>query len=275
MRRHTAVSGPFTVGRKITLHPPPLAAEFRHIPPAGFGGGTQSRFSRGGSCIVRPASPSSRRMKTFAYIDGFNLYFAAVKDAPLRWLDPHALLASTFPRNQIAGIRYFTAAVSDRGGNPGQSQRQQIYWRALRTLPHLEIIEGDFRTREVSAKVVQPPPPFIRVFKTEEKGSDVNLAAHLLMDGFRGLYDAAIVVSGDSDLVTPVRMVRDELRKPVGVLNPQRLSGPGHPQPRHSAGLRQAASFYQNGLTWGQLTAAQFPAALTDTHGTITRPAGW
>lgn len=214
-------------------------------------------------------------MKTFAYIDGFNLYFSAVKDTPLRWLDPLALLARCFPRNQIAGIKYFTAAVSARAGNPDQPQRQQTYWRALRTLPHLEIIEGDFRTREVSAKVVQPPPSFIRVFKTEEKGSDVNLAAHLLMDGFRGLYDAAIIVSGDSDLVTPIRMVRAELYKPAGVLNPKRLSGPGNPQPRRSAGLRQAASFYQNGLTWAQLTAAQFPDTLTDAHGTFTRPAAW
>jgi len=75
----------------------------------------------------------------------------------------------------------------------------------------------------------------------------VNLGAHLLMDGFLGRYEAAIVVTGDSDLVTPIRMVREHLQRPVGVLNPQRLSGPECRPVRRSAGLQQAASFYRNG----------------------------
>ena len=149
------------------------------------------------------------------------------------------------------------------------------YWRALRTLPQLTIIEGDFRTRKVRAKVVAPPPNTIEIYKTEEKGSDVNLGAHLLMDGFLGCYDAAIVITGDSDLVTPIRMVRDQLKKPVGVLNPQRLSGPNCRAVRHSAGLRHAASFYQNGVSWNQLLSAQFSTTLRDAHGTFTKPASW
>ena len=54
----------------------------------------------------------------------------------------------------------------------------------------------------------------------EEKGSDVNLASHLLVDGFRDRYDLAVVISNDSDLTEPVRFVREDLNKPVGVLNP-------------------------------------------------------
>lgn len=150
-----------------------------------------------------------------------------------------------------------------------------IFWRALKTLPNFEIIEGDFRTREVSAPVVTPPPNFIRVFKTEEKGSDVNLAAHLLLDGFRDNYECAIVVSGDSDLVTPIRMVRDELKKPVGILNPQRLSGPNCRPPRKNAGLQHAATFYQNGVTWAQLLGAQFPNTMMDSVGTFHKPGTW
>ena len=41
----------------------------------------------------------------------------------------------------------------------------------------------------------------------EEKGSDVSLAAHLLNDAWKGLYDAAAVISNDTDLVTPIQMV--------------------------------------------------------------------
>ena len=214
-------------------------------------------------------------MNTMLYIDGFNLYYSAVKDTPLRWLDPVALAARAFPRNRIIGTKYFTARVRALPHNSGQPLRQLFFWRALRTLPNFQIVEGDFRTRKVRAAVVSPPPATIEVYKTDEKGSDVNLASHLLMDGFRGIYECAIVMSGDSDLVTPIRMVRDELKKPVGVLNPQRLSGPNCRPPRRSAGLPHAASFYQNGVTWAQLQAAQFPSTLTDQLGTFHKPTTW
>ena len=214
-------------------------------------------------------------MKTRLYLDGFNLFYSAVKGTPLRWLNPVALIHRAFPNNQIIGTKYFTAKVSALPGNPGQPIRQLMFWRALRTLPDLEIIEGDFRTRTVMAAVVNPPPNFMKIFKTEEKGSDVNLAAHLLLDAFRNQYECAIVVSCDSDLVTPIRMVRDELKKPVGILNPQRLSGPNCRPPRKNAGLQHVASFYQNGVTWAQLQAAQFPPTLTDQHGTFHKPPTW
>jgi uncharacterized LabA/DUF88 family protein len=209
------------------------------------------------------------------YIDGFNLYYSAVKGTSLRWLNPHALVARVFPRNQIIGTKYFTASVSPLPGNLDQPVRQAVYWRALRTLPNFEIVKGDFRTRKVRATVVYPPPKTIEVFKTEEKGSDVNLAAHLLIDGFSGRYDCAIVVSGDSDLVTPIRMVRDELKIPIGVLNPQRISGVNPRPVRKSAGLREASSFYRNGISWAQLEESQFSLVLCDSQGMIQKPVSW
>ncbi len=214
-------------------------------------------------------------MKTIFYIDGFNFYYSAVKGTPLRWLDFRTLFERVFPKNEIIGIKYFTAEVDALPDDLGQPLRQQTYWRALRTTPNLTIISGHFRTRRTRLKVVSPPPSTIEVYKTEEKGSDVNLAAHLLLDGFRGRYECAIVVSGDSDLVTPVRMVRDDLRRPIGVLNPQRISGPDKRPERKSAGMKSAASFYKTGLTWSQLANAQFPERIENAHGTIHRPASW
>jgi len=214
-------------------------------------------------------------VRTILYIDGFNLYYSAVKATPLRWLNPVALAARAFPRNQIIAAKFFTARVTALPVDPQQPMRQQFYWRALRTLPEFEIILGEFRTRQVRAAVVTPPPKTIEIFKTEEKGSDVNLGAHLLLDGFKNRYDAAIVITGDSDLITPIKMVREELRKTVGVLNPQRLSGLGHREPRASAGLRRVASFYQHGISWSQLEAAQLPNPITDASGTFHKPASW
>lgn len=214
-------------------------------------------------------------MKTFLYIDGFNLYYSAVKGTPLRWLNPVALASVAFPKNQIVATKFFTAKVTPLPHDPSQPVRQQIYWRALRTLSSLEIIEGDFRTRKVRAKVVSPPPSTIEVYKTEEKGSDVNLGTHLLVDGFLNRYEAAVVITGDSDLITPIRLTRAEIKKPVGVLNPQRLSGPDCRPERKNAGLRDAAAFYQNGVTWNQLQRAQFPNPLTDSHGIFSKPTTW
>jgi uncharacterized LabA/DUF88 family protein len=214
-------------------------------------------------------------MKTILYIDGFNLYYGALRGTPLRWLNPLALASREFRRNQIIAVRYFSAQVQGRPSDTDEPLRQELYWRALLTLPDTEIIQGHFRVRKVDAAVVVPPPRTIKVYKTEEKGSDVNLAAHLLMDGFRDRYECAIVMSGDSDLVTPVRMVKEQLGKPIGVFNPQRLSGPNCPPRRKNAGLLHAASFYREGITWKQLVAAQFPDTLTDAKGTFHKPPSW
>jgi hypothetical protein len=54
----------------------------------------------------------------------------------------------------------------------------------------------------------------------EEKGSDVNVASHLLVDVLTGAIDAAVVISNDSDLRFPVQFTRT--RVPVGVVNPSR-----------------------------------------------------
>jgi NYN domain len=65
-------------------------------------------------------------------------------------------------------------------------------------------------------------PRTVEVIKTEEKGSDVNLATYLLLDGFDGDYELAVVISNDSDLLMPVAVVRHRLGLTVGILNPQR-----------------------------------------------------
>ena len=54
----------------------------------------------------------------------------------------------------------------------------------------------------------------------EEKGSDVNLAVHLVNDAWKKSFDAAVVISNDTDLVTPIRMVSAEQGKPVFVVCP-------------------------------------------------------
>jgi len=208
-------------------------------------------------------------MKTVVYVDGFNLYYGAVKKTPYKWLDLSRLCQYLLPQNQIIQIKYFTALVSARPTDPGQPNRQLIYLRALRTIPDLEIIYGHFLEHEVMMPLANPLPgagKYARVIKTEEKGSDVNIAAHMVNDGHNGRYQVAILLSNDSDLAEPVRIVRQELKLPVGVLNPI----PAHP----SHMLRKFASFVKP-VRKGVLAASQFPPRLKDAAGDFHKPPVW
>jgi uncharacterized LabA/DUF88 family protein len=208
-------------------------------------------------------------MKTYVYVDGFNLYYGAVKGTRFKWLNIQQLCQLLLPKNQILKIKYFTALVTARPGDPDQPNRQQIYLRALKTIPGLEIIYGHFLEHEVMMPVAGSPmgtPRYIKVIKTEEKGSDVNIAAHMISDGYKGAYQVAILLSNDSDLVEPVKIVRNELKLPVGVLNPRPAS------PSHE--LRKYATFVKP-IRGGVLATSQFPNILTDTTGSFYKPPAW
>ena len=209
-------------------------------------------------------------MRTRVYIDGYNLYYSCLKRSPYKWLDLHALAVDQLPKNQIDRVRYFTARVSARPHDPTQPQRQETYFRALRANPIIDIHFGHFLTHEVnmpdaaawSAGRYVPR----RVVKTEEKGSDVNLGTHLLMDAFDDLFDVAVVVSNDSDLAEPIKMVRQRFGKTVGLL--------GHRSVRVSGKLRPLASFVRSFPT-SALQKAQLPKHITDGNGTFSKPQQW
>jgi uncharacterized LabA/DUF88 family protein len=205
---------------------------------------------------------------TNIYIDGFNLYYGALRRTPYRWLNLETLCRLLLPKNTINQIKYFTALVAARPNDPDQPVRQQLYLRALRTLPSVSIHFGHFLTHEVTMALVVPPGQplkYARVIKTEEKGSDVNLATHLLHDAHMGKFDVAVVISNDSDLLEPIKIVREQLHKRVGILNP-------HPNP--SRALLPHIDFIKQ-IRTGVLRTAQFPLALTDAHGSFTKPPGW
>jgi uncharacterized LabA/DUF88 family protein len=208
-------------------------------------------------------------MRTYVYVDGFNLYYGAVKGTSYKWLNIQKLCQLLLPKNQILRIKYFTALVTARRNDPDQPNRQQIYLRALKTIPGLEVIYGHFLEHEVMMTVAgsgTSKPRYIKVINTEEKGSDVNIAAHMISDGYKGAYQVAIILTNDSDLVEPVKIVRNELKLPVGILNPRPTS------PSHE--LRKYANFVKP-IRKGVLAASQFPKILTDNTGSFYKPPTW
>ena len=135
-----------------------------------------------------------QRPRTSVYIDAFNLYFGALKRTPYRWLDLEALCRAYLPGNDIVSIKYFTAKVSARENDPQQPVRQQAYLRAISTLPTVSVIYGHYLSHVVSARLASSPDsgsPYVKIIKTEEKGSDVNLATHLLHDAHLNRFDLA------------------------------------------------------------------------------------
>ena len=205
-------------------------------------------------------------MKINVYVDGFYLYYGAIKRTPYKWLDVLKMSQLLFPNDTINKIKYFSARVSARPTDPDQPIRQSTYWRALQTIPNLSIIEGSFLVKPVMMPVANTiPQRYERVIKTEEKGSDVNLAVHLLNDAYKKDYELAVMVTNDSDLLEPMRIVKQELNLPVGLVNP-------HKNP--SFDLRKHATFIKQ-IRQGVLQASQFPASLTDANGTFHKPPTW
>ncbi len=209
-------------------------------------------------------------MITNLYIDGFNLYYRALKDTPFRWLDLRKLAKTLFPQDAINRVCYFTARLDTRPGNPAQRQRQQAYLRALATLTGFKTFYGVFRSgvkRRPLAEPVPGRPAYVLVRDSEEKGSDVNLATRLLVDGFNGEYEQAVVVSNDADFAGAMKYVRDGLGLRVTLVNPdQRNTSPRD--------LSNSATYVKR-LWKSHLRRSQFPDTLTDRFGTITKPANW
>jgi hypothetical protein len=257
-------------------------------------------------------------MRTWVYVDGFNVYYGAVKGTPLKWLNLVELAKQVLPTNyRIERVKYFTAHVSGAADRDAP-RRQHAYLSALRTLPEIEVHFGRFLAKTIwrpitnfpvagaqihSPTIVSIPagdhivrggslssaaklavksyPPrgsgrpttaprplsdalVAEVHTMEEKGSDVNLAAHLLNDAWKGSFEAAAVLSNDTDLIEPIRMVSVERGKPITVVCPGRWA--------MADGLKRVAT-HQRHIHRAMLVASQFPDPIPGT--TIRKPVGW
>jgi uncharacterized LabA/DUF88 family protein len=223
------------------------------------------------------------------YIDGFNLYYGALEKSPYRWLDLEALSDRLLTNRSVKRIRYFTARVSGPS-----AQRQDAYLRALATLKRVTIHEGTYLEHPVLPPLADKPhkkatavlefrdftgqwlalprphpgrPIRVSARRWEEKASDVNLATYLLTDAMHRDSDESFVISGDSDLVTPIEVTTKELGVPVRVFNPK----PNRP----SAELQAVAASYYT-LPAKVLPACLLPNRLYDSAGrAITKPSHW
>jgi hypothetical protein len=243
-------------------------------------------------------------MRVGLYVDAFNLYYGARglcgRGTPgWRWLDLRSLgnalveRSSAWPGAYLDRVVYCTARI-DGGENPTGHEEQDVYLQAIRATGSVDLIEfGHYVSRVKRGRlavadkkgrpVVQAPAwpvvvqdrdgspvrdaKFIVSYAHhEEKGSDVNVASHLLLDVLGGAVDAAIVISNDSDLRFPIQQARG--RVPVGVVNPSssRLAGALKGDPGAGVGRHW----------WRRLTEADIRGhQLPDRCGGFSKPSPW
>lgn len=208
-------------------------------------------------------------MKTYIYVDGFNLYYRALINSPYKWLDLKALFTQLLqPHHVILKIKYFTARVSGTPSDPNKPIRQVSYISALEAFtPEVEIYYGHFLTHSKRARLVRPTPRqrYAYVIKTEEKGSDVNLAAHLITDAWLNVYDCAVVVSNDGDLAQAMRLMKQHHNKTLGLVTPGTKTKP-------SPELAKHANFCKR-IRTGVLRSSQLPDPIPGTK--IHKPLEW
>ena len=153
------------------------------------------------------ANIKPKKERVLVYIDGFNLYFGLI-DAGLKrfkWLNLKSLSNNLLkPYQELCGIKYFTSRVSN---NPDKQKRQSIYIEALESVG-VRIYYGNYQSDKVECRQCRNIWPVYH-----EKMTDVNIATQILIDAYQDKYDMAMLISGDSDLVPPIRAVHEWFSK--------------------------------------------------------------
>ena len=215
-------------------------------------------------------------MKTNVYIDAGNLYYGLLRDnRSAKWLDPLALARALIRSDHTLGtVKFYTARVRTYPFDAEAVERQRIYLRALSEIKGLEIIEGYYNRNKVWMPAVnnvcrnckETSDGKVRIVKLEEKRTDVNIATDMLYDAFTNGIDAVALISGDSDFIAPLELIRRKFGKQVLVFDPhERFSD-----------ICYHASYYAH-IPRDLPAKCQLPEIIPiGTHGrTIHRPAAW
>jgi len=205
--------------------------------------------------------------RSIIYIDGFNLYYGAVKNTPWKWLDMEKYFSLLRQDDDIQIIKYFTAKI-----HGSHKPNQDVYIKALSTLNKVQIIYGLFKYKKIKCLVKNCTHQGSKLFDVpEEKGTDVNIAVHMIKDAINDECDRLIVVSGDSDLVPAVKAVK--------LITPNKIVivyVPANNIVRGAANELRNSSDRHKTLPNNLLSKAQFPDQLTDSKGgIIQKPEAW
>jgi uncharacterized LabA/DUF88 family protein len=210
----------------------------------------------------------AERPRTIIYIDGFNLYYGAVKGTAHKWLNLQRYFEMIRQNDDLVAIKYFTALIT----GPTRPN-QDIYMRALATLPLVSVYLGKFTESKIECGVRACTHEGRRKFTRRlEKGTDVNIAVHMLNDAYQDRCDQLVLVTADSDLAPALRIIRETFPdKKTFVYVP-----PGPENERGAAVELRAAAHRNKTLPLNLLPKAQFRSEVHDSLGkAIKKPSSW
>ena len=203
--------------------------------------------------------------RVITYVDGFNLYFG-LRDKGWRkyyWLDLCVLSRSFLEGDQqFAHCHYFTSRIQDSGGYSQDAGRQNTWLDALATFSDLTTHFGHYLSGRQKCHKCH------HTWNThEEKMTDVNIATQLLADVYEDRFDTAIIVSADSDLTAPVKLVREQF--------PNKQVRIAFPPARQSAHLKKVANAAFV-ISQDKLCKSLMPDVITTSSGYVLhRPNEW
>jgi len=209
-------------------------------------------------------SGESKMNRVAFFIDGFNVFHALDENKSYhkyKWLD-YSKLAKCFvsSKDEITGVYYFTAYVE---WNKDKKARHQLLVRAL-TMQGVNVIFGKFKIKDKECQLCH------RTYKTyEEKQTDVNISIKLFQYAYDDIFDTAILVTGDSDIVPAIKAVKQSF--------PAKRIGLVIPIGRHAEEMKNVCDFYMK-MKQKHLMNSQFPDSITIDAAkniTLNRPATW
>lgn len=201
-----------------------------------------------------------KKERVVVYIDGFNLYFGMTQTyKDIKWLNVELLAQNILkPHQSLVAVKYFTSFVSN---NPQKEKRQREYLSAVQTT-NTEIIHGHYKSK---------PKSCVKCKHTwndnEEKMTDVNIAVHMLTDAMDDLYDMAMLISGDSDLVPPIIAIHAKF--------PTKRVMVAFPPNRHNVSVKNVS---KGNMIIGRATLkkSQFPDRIHMANGyQLLKPTEW
>jgi len=163
-----------------------------------------------------------KKLQTIVYIDGYNLYYGALKHSQYKWLDIYKLFAericpSIYGKKSHVQIKFFTADIlGSVSPSPDSTKDQRTYHNALLKLypEQIHIIKGSYSKEVITAKLMQDIPHYtedrVKVLKLEEKQTDVNIALEMYRDVAKGICNQVILCSNDTDLIPALSALSDD-----------------------------------------------------------------
>ena len=231
-------------------------------------------------------------LKTAVYVDGYNLYYGRLRGTPFKWLDLVTFVDNLLrPRDQnevLVRVNLYTAWAAATFATHGKAsvQAQNNYHRAIKA-KHPERFSITYGTHswDKSGTLLpsfEPEQPFdhakrVRVWKIEEKQTDVNIALGIYRDACRNLYDRIILATNDSDAEPTLAAIREDFPEiMIGVVMPRHPPAPGEEDVRRSSkSLSKMAHWTIEHITDEQLAGAQLPARVPTLKKPIRKPQHW